>query len=179
MSYKAIDVFGPNRLGRIRLEAPESRPSLLKIWVLPEQYYPIKESYNDASETRELCPPIQITGACSLTNGKCSRIPVQSCPKLVGEPRGGDPPPYLPLSRTQLGWGRASRPRGWGSGGVTWRSKGSRVSSTEILTEGRHRVPAQSLKLGETGLARSLADKRWLSQWSTDIAWSGGHCEGH
>ena len=120
-------------------------------------YYPVKESYSDAigRPCRRLCPPIQITGACS---------------KLVGEPRGGDPPPYLPLSRTQLGWGRASRPRGWGSGGVTWRSKGSRVSSTEILTEGRHRVPEQSLKLGETGLARSLADKRWLSQWSTDIA---------
>ena len=116
MSYRAIDVFGPNRLGRIRLEAPESRPSLLKICVLPEQYYPIKESYNDASETRELCPPIQITGACSLTNGKCSRIPVQSCPKLVGEPRGGDPPPYLPLSRPSWGGGEQVDPGGGGAG---------------------------------------------------------------
>ena len=43
-------------------------------------------------------------------------------------------------------------------------------SSTEILTEGRPRVPAQSLKLGNAGFARSLADKRQLSQWSTDIA---------
>ena len=41
---------------------------------------------------------------------------------------------------------------------------------TEILPEGRHRVPAQSLKLDETGFARSLADKRRLSQRSTDIA---------
>ena len=118
MSYKAIDVFGPNRLGRIRLEAPESRPSLLKICVLPEQYYPIKESYNDASETRELCPPIQITGACSLTNGKCSRIPVQSCPKLVGEPRGGDPPPYLPLSWPSWGGGRQVDLGGGGARGA-------------------------------------------------------------
>ena len=33
------------------------------------------------------------------------------------------------------------------------------ISSTEILTEGRPGVPAQSLKFGNTGFARSLADE--------------------
>ena len=54
--------------------------------------------------------------------------------------------------------------------GVTWGSRGSGVSSTEVLTESRHGVPAKSQKLSNPGFARSLADKRWLSQWSTDIA---------
>ena len=49
-------------------------------------------------------------------------------------------------------------------------SRESRISSTEIFTEGRRRVPAESLKLGNTGFARSLADERRLSQWFTDIA---------
>ena len=41
---------------------------------------------------------------------------------------------------------------GGGVWGVTWESRARRISSTEILTEGRHGVPAESLKLGNTGL---------------------------
>ena len=75
--------------------------------------------------------------------------------------------------------GRDGPFRGWGSVGSHLGERGSRVSSTEILIEGRHGVPAQSLKLGETGFARSLADKRGLSQRIADIAWPGSYCEGH
>ena len=57
-----------NRMGRIQLKAPEGRPSILEI-----QYYPVRGSYSDASETRDLYPPIQITGDCQWTNGKSSR----------------------------------------------------------------------------------------------------------
>ena len=88
------------------------------------------------------------------------------------------PPPISTPGLTQMGWGRQVDP-GVGSWGATWWTKGDRVSSTEILTEGRQRIPAQSLKLGETGFARSLADKRQLSKWLADIAWPGGYCEGH
>ena len=67
--------------------------------------------------------------------------------------------------------GRRDGPfRGWGSVGSHQGERGSRVSSTDILIEGRHGVPAQSLKLGNAGFARSLADERRLSQWFTDIA---------
>ena len=82
-----------------------------------------------------------------------------------------------PLELTLWERGKASVPRGGGAGGggsYLQESPGgagrARNSSTEILTEGRHGVPAQSLKLGNTGFARSLADERRLSQWSTDIA---------
>ena len=71
------------------------------------------------------------------------------------------------------------QPGGGETWGVTWGSRESRISFSEILTEGRHGVPAESRKLGNTGFARSLADKRRLSQLSTDIALPGGHCEGH
>ena len=61
--------------------------------------------------------------------------------------------------------------RGFGRGGQSpGGAEGARVSSTEILTEGRRGVPAKSLKLSNAGFARSLADERQLSQWSTDIA---------
>ena len=59
------------------------------------------------------------------------------------------------------------QPGDGGAWGVTRGRGESRISSTEILTECRRGVPAESLKLGNTGFARSLADKRRLSQWST------------
>ena len=68
--------------------------------------------------------------------------------------------------------GRDGPTRGWGSMESHLPEEGVRagISSIEILTEGRRLVPAQSLKLGNTGFARSLADKRRLSHWPTDIA---------
>ena len=68
-----------------------------------------------------------------------------------------------------LEWGRRVQPRVGGEGGSSKEEGGAHIS-IEILTEGRRRVPAVSLKLGNTGFARSLADKRRMSQWSTDIA---------
>ena len=67
--------------------------------------------------------------------------------------------------------GSGRQTRGWGRVGESPEEEGrAENSSTEILTEGRLGVPAKSLKLGNTGFARSLADQRRLSQWSTDIA---------
>ena len=71
-----------NWMGRIRLKAPEGRPSrtqstqdscAAKTMLGNHAYYPVRESYSDASETRDLYPPIQITGDCQWTNGKSSR----------------------------------------------------------------------------------------------------------
>ena len=90
---------------------------------------------------------------------------------------GNDHPPYPPADPLEGEW--------WANQGVgacgesPGGAEGAGISSTEVLAAGRHGVPAQSLKLSKTGFARSLADKRRLSQWSTDIAWPGGHCEGH
>ena len=61
-----------------------------------------------------------------------------------------------------------SQPGGGGAWGVTWGSRRSRVSSTEILTEGRHGVPVQSLKLGNTGrqeTAESLVHRYSETGW--------------
>ena len=67
-----------------------------------------------------------------------------------------------------MGAGEASEPRGGGAGKPPARV-GGEISSTEIFTEGRRSVLALSLKLGNAGFARSLADERRLGQWTTDI----------
>ena len=45
--------------------------------------------------------------------------------------------PHLYPRADPDGVGETSGPRGWGSWGVTWWTKGDRVSSTEVTTEGR------------------------------------------
>ena len=53
--------------------------------------------------------------------------------------------------------------RGWGSVVSQLGEQEEWVSSTEDYTESRRGNPAKSLKLGNTGFARSLADERRLT----------------
>ena len=52
--------------------------------------------------------------------------------------------------------------RGWGSKASHLGEQEEGGSSTEVFTESRRGNPAKSLKLGNTGFARSLADARRL-----------------
>ena len=94
-------------------------------------------------EPETLYPPIQITWADQPTNGKCTGVPDYSCPRWrVSWGKCALLPPPLP-PHLIISW-----PMGSGGGscnqGVTWGSREKRISSTEILTEGRRGVPEAS-----------------------------------
>ena len=117
--------------------------------------WPVIQPAQEAKQTTRRTPPMEITlGEFPPMEILLEVLIIPAQPDKTNREVGewSEWPPSV-LTGWPIRRGKMGPPGGGGAWGVTWESRRSRVSSTEILTEGRHGVPAQSLKLGESGFA--------------------------
>ena len=142
---------------------------------ISDPYYPFGEIYSCASWNHGTVSANPNYIWWPANQWKLPEYSLLFLPQAEREQKVMTSPPPPQSWPTEEGW-----EKGEGEGGVG-RSPGGEGwadSSIETLTEDRHGRPALSLMLRNTGFT-SLADKKWLCQWSTGLAWLGGYCEGH